>query len=52
MKSRRVASLPLEIVFYFSGWYLVFYCLVTAGLMVYKGKPLVPRLNNWNTIVI
>lgn len=35
---RRVASLPLQIVLYFSGWYLALYSFAILGLMIYKGK--------------
>ena len=34
---RRIASLPLQVVFYFSGWYLILYFLAILGLMIYKG---------------
>ncbi|XP_065911596.1 transmembrane protein 216-like [Dysidea avara] len=50
---RRLASLPLQVVLYFSSWYLALYFLAVLSLMIYKAVVLpYPARNFWPEVVL
>lgn len=35
--SKRISSLPLQVVLYFNGWFLVLFYIAEMALLIYKG---------------